>query len=130
MRRLRVRRAIESIRSSLGREPVRLCEVHGRWPADLGRSFELVWATAWEDEANAFVAPVLNLPTLPVVRFPPLPFAPAEKVPAIEAFASDCPAAWVDDAHMPEAWDWAHSRSAPTLLVTADPSRGLTFGNG
>ncbi|MER5498257.1 HAD domain-containing protein [Streptomyces sp. NPDC002466] len=106
--------------------PVRLCDAHGPWLADLGREFELVWATGWEDQANTFITPVLNLPTLPVVRFPPVPFDPAEKVPAIDAFAGDRPAAWVDDAHTPEALAWARSRTAPTLLVTTDPARGLT----
>ncbi|MER5638495.1 HAD domain-containing protein [Kitasatospora sp. NPDC002227] len=107
-------------------EPVRLCEDHGRWLATLAGRFELVWATGWEDQANVFVAPVLNLPPLPVVRFPPAPFDPAEKVPAIKALSGDRPAVWVDDAHTPEARDWARSRSVPTLLVTTDPSRGLT----
>jgi len=31
---------------------------------------ELVWATTWEDDANAEVAPRLGLPTLPVVNWP------------------------------------------------------------
>ncbi|MFE3944473.1 HAD domain-containing protein [Streptomyces sp. NPDC059118] len=106
--------------------PVRLCDAHGHWLAALGRDFELVWATGWEDQANTFIAPVLNLPILPIVRFPPVPFDPAEKVPAIDAFVGERPAAWVDDAHTPEAWSWARSRTAPTLLVTSDPARGLT----
>lgn len=106
--------------------PVRLCDAHGPWLADLGREFELVWATAWADEANALLTPVLNLPTLPVVRFPPVPFDPAEKAPVIDAFIGDHPAAWVDDAHTPVAWTWAQSRTVPTLLVTTHPARGLT----
>ncbi|WEO99800.2 hypothetical protein A6P39_040370 [Streptomyces sp. FXJ1.172] len=106
--------------------PVRPCDAHGPWLADLGREFELAWATAWEDEANTFVAPVLNLPTLPVVRFPPVPFDSAEKVPAIDTFAGDRPAVWVDDVLTPEAWTWAHCRTVPTLLVTTNPAHGLT----
>ncbi|MEO3974893.1 HAD domain-containing protein [Streptomyces sp. CAU 1734] len=110
-----------------GEEPaVRLCDAHGPWLAELGREFELVWATAWEDEANTFITPVLGLPVLPVVRFPPVPFDPARKVPAVDAFAGDRPAAWVDDAHTPEGVAWARSRTAPTLLVPTDPARGLT----
>ena len=53
--------------------------------ADPARGFELVWATAWEDQANVLVAPVLSLLPLPVVRFPPVPFESAEKLPAIKA---------------------------------------------
>ncbi|MDT0266441.1 hypothetical protein RM844_09040 [Streptomyces sp. DSM 44915] len=106
--------------------PIRLCAEHGGWLADLGQLFELAWATGWEDEANVYLAPALGLPQLPVVRFPPVPFPPAAKVPAIDAFAGDRPAAWVDDVHPPEAWAWQRGRSAPTLLVTADPAGGLT----
>ncbi|WP_119293981.1 HAD domain-containing protein [Streptomyces sp. YIM 130001] len=106
--------------------PVRLCDAHGPWLNDLAQGFDLVWATGWEDEANTFITPVLSLPLLPVVRFPPAPFDAAEKVPAIDAFADGRPAAWVDDAHAPEAWAWADARVAPTMLVATDPSRGLT----
>lgn len=49
-----------------------------------------------------------------MVRFPPVPFDPAEKAPAIDAFTGDRPAAW------------ARSRTAPTLLLPSDPARSLT----
>ena len=47
---------------------------------------DLVWATAWEHEANEVVAPRLGLPELPVVEFPPaeegdLPGRPALQDP-------------------------------------------------
>ncbi|MYW57083.1 MULTISPECIES: hypothetical protein [unclassified Streptomyces] len=106
--------------------PVRLCAAHGPWLRTLSRTFELAWATGWEDEANVFLAPVLKLPALPVVRFPPVPFDPAEKVPAIDAFTGGRPAAWVDDAHTEAGAAWARSRTAPTLLLPSDPARGLT----
>lgn len=109
-----------------GEEPVRLCPVHGSWLAELAEHYELVWATGWEDEANEFLAPVLALPRLPVIRFPAVPFAPAEKVPAIAAFVGELPVAWIDDAHTPEAHAWAAARTAPTLLVGTDPAQGLT----
>jgi hypothetical protein len=107
--------------------PIRLCDDHGRWLAELSRRFELVWATGWEDEANTYLTPVLGLPLLPVIRFPPVPFDPAEKVPAIDAFVGDRPTAWVDDAHTPEASAWARARTAPTLLVGTNPACGLTM---
>jgi hypothetical protein len=47
----------------------RLSPAHG--PRLLALPYELVWATAWEDEANELVAPRLGLPQLPVVTFPP-----------------------------------------------------------
>ncbi|MFF8962255.1 HAD domain-containing protein [Streptomyces globisporus] len=106
--------------------PVRLNDSHAPWPALLSARFDLVWATGWEDEANTYLAPHFNLPPLPVIRFPPVPFAPAAKVPPIAAFTGDRPAAWVDDAHTAEARLWAESRTARTLLVATDPARGLT----
>ncbi|WP_435974834.1 hypothetical protein [Streptomyces sp. Qhu_M48] len=33
-------------------------------------TYELVWATTWEDDANAWIAPRLGLPPLPWVRWP------------------------------------------------------------
>jgi hypothetical protein len=57
-----------------------------------------------------------------------VPFEPREKVPAIEAYVAEMgerPVAWVDDALVPEAYAWAARRTAPTLLVGTDPSRGL-----
>lgn len=106
--------------------PVRLNESHAPWLTTLAQEYDLAWATGWEDEANTYLAPVFGLPRLPVVRFPPTPFAPAQKVPPIAAFTGDRPTAWVDDAHTPEAWEWANSRTAPTLLLPTDPARGLT----
>lgn len=106
--------------------PVRLNDSHAHWMALLADRFDLAWATGWEDEANTYLAPFFNLPPLPVIRFPPVPFAPAEKVPPIAAFAGDRPTAWVDDAHTQEAREWAGSRAARTLLAATDPARGLT----
>ncbi|GAB3486232.1 HAD domain-containing protein [Nocardiopsis coralliicola] len=108
-------------------EPVRLSAVHGTWLAALGRVFDPVWATGWGGpDANRCIAPALHLPQFPAVVFPPAPFPAAAKVPAISAYAEDRPAAWSDDAHAPEARRWARTRTAPTLLVPADPSRGMT----
>jgi hypothetical protein len=53
-------------------------------------------------------------------------FDPSEKVPLIAAYARQRPAAWVDDVHTPHARNLANSRTAPTLLITADPAIGLT----
>lgn len=105
---------------------VRLNASHGPWLRLLSDRFDLAWATGWEDEANTYLAPAFKLLPLPVIRFPPVPFAPAEKVPPIAAFTGNRAAAWVDDAHTPEAREWAASRTARTLLVATDPAKGLT----
>jgi hypothetical protein len=109
-----------------GEEPVRLSAAHGPWLRELASSFELVWATAWEDEANRLLAPFLQLPDLPVIAFPPNPFGDLDKLPAVANFAGQRPLAWVDDALSPEAHEWAAGRAVPTLLLSADPADGLT----
>ena len=57
---------------------------------------------------------------------PAKPFRARDKVAPIAARAEGRPAAWIDDAHTPEAHDWAAGRGWPTLLVRADPAIGLT----
>lgn len=109
-----------------GEEPVRLCTAHGPWLRELAVRFELVWATAWEDEANRLLAPLLTLPVLPVIGFPPTPFGDLDKLPAVAAFADQRSLAWIDDALSPEAYEWAADRPVATLLLDADPAEGLT----
>ena len=62
---------------------------------------------------------------MPFVAFPPVPFDPAAKVPAIDAFVGERAAAWVDDIVTLEAKRWAGERTHPTLIVQVDPSAGL-----
>jgi hypothetical protein len=108
-----------------GEEPVRVLAAHSGWLAELGGAFELVWATGWGDEANEHLCALLGLAPLPVVRFPPVPFEPHEKVAPIAAWAGQRPAAWVDDLVGREARAWAAAREAPTLLVEVDHAAGL-----
>ena len=107
-------------------EPVRLAAVHGEWLHELALHFRLVWATAWGSEANRLLCPMFRLPELPVIAFPEVPFDPASKLPAIDAFVGGLPVAWVDDVVTPEARQWATNREEPTLLVEVDPAAGLT----
>jgi hypothetical protein len=109
-----------------GEEPVRVCPEHGRWLRELATRFELTWATAWGTEANRLLAPLLRLPALPVIEFPPVPFEPRDKLPAVRSFAGDRPLAWLDDALAPEVRAWAAERHVPTLLIDVDPAIGLT----
>lgn len=109
-----------------GGAPVRLCTVHGAWLRELATRFEIVWATAWGAEANRLLSPLLELPSMPVIGFPPIPFHPAEKLAPIIRYAGDRPLAWVDDAIMPAAHAWAAQRGTPTLLIDIDPAEGLT----
>lgn len=109
-----------------GEEPVRLCTAHGPWLRELATRFEVVWATAWGAEANRLLSPLLQLPSLPVIGFPPVPFPPGAKLPPIIKYAGSRPLAWIDDAIMPAAHTWAGQRGIPTLLIGIDPAEGLT----
>jgi hypothetical protein len=93
-------------------EPSLLCRAHARWLAELARAFDLVWASAWGLQANERLRPVLGLDPLPFVPMPPIPFDPTEKVPAIEAYIGDRPAASLDDLSGDEARQWAELRRA------------------
>lgn len=108
-------------------ERVLLCPGHGKLLTSLAGSYELVWATAWEHNANRFISPVLGLPQLPVVEFPlsgrDLFF---RKLPAIIEAVGDRACAWIDDVHLPDHREWARQRSTPTLIVDIDPAEGFT----
>ena len=107
---------------------------HGRRLVAL--SYELVWATAWEHEANEWVAPRIGLPQLPVVAWPDLP-APDEeederlglhwKTRTIIEWAAGRPFAWVDDevTAVDQAWVRAQ-HPGPALLHRVNPRLGLT----
>jgi hypothetical protein len=106
-------------------EPVRLARVHGDWLRELGDVYEIAWATGWGEHANRLLAPHFGLPKYPVVVVPSTRFEPADKVPAVAAYAAERPVAWVDDIVTPEARAWEATRTAPTLLLEVDPAVGL-----
>jgi hypothetical protein len=109
-----------------GEEPVRLCAAHGEWIEELQHAFDIAWATAWNDDANRLLAPLLGIAALPVVPMPSPPFQPWDKIPPIAEFAGDRPAAWIDDLHPAEAWTWSTRRQERTLLIPVAPATGLT----
>jgi hypothetical protein len=94
--------------------------------------FELVWASGWEEKANEHLPRLLGLPgPLPFLRFARRPESGSStrahwKLEAIDAYAGDRPLAWIDDAFNPACHAWAKARTAPTLLVSTAPDRGLT----
>jgi hypothetical protein len=97
---------------------------------------ELVWATTWEDDANAELAPRIGLPRLPVVNWPE-PSAADEredqwlgvhwKTRTLVAWAGGRSFAWVDDEITDADRDWvsAHHRGR-ALLHHVNSSQGLT----
>jgi hypothetical protein len=96
----------------------------------LAERFDLVWATGWEERANEHLPFILKLPfrDLPALTFDGRAvFGSAHwKVEAIDEYAADRPAAWVDDNLDDTCTAWAEGRGAPTLLVETSPNEGLT----
>ena len=96
----------------------------------LAEDFELVWATGWEERANEHLPYLLGLPfkDLPCLTFDgQAVFGSSHwKEDAINEYAANRPAAWIDDNMNEECRFWAQKREAPTLLVETDPSEGLT----
>lgn len=108
-------------------EPVRVCQAHSGWLYELAEQYDLTWATSWTPEDRAVLATVLDLPPFTAAAdIPPGKIEPAKKVPAVHDVAGDRALAWIDDMLTPEAFAWAASRGAPTLLVPIDPVSGLT----
>ncbi|MBV6699026.1 hypothetical protein KV557_18205 [Kitasatospora aureofaciens] len=109
---------------------------HGAWLRELSATYELVWATTWEEHANTHIAPAIGLPPLPFVRFTgyvPQPGDP--RVPLMQLFsarkwapllryADGRPFAWVDDvipSRLVRGSLWRRDR----LPMPIDPGQGL-----
>jgi hypothetical protein len=95
----------------------------------LAATYDCVWCTGWEDRADGHLPHLLGLPAgWPHLVFTDRPQEAAHwKLAAIDAHAGPGRRiAWVDDAHDERCRAWARERPGPTLLVTTDPSTGLT----
>jgi hypothetical protein len=109
-----------------GRRLGELNPEHRRWLAQLARQFELAWATSWGEVAAEIIGPGLGLPaSIPVVELMATGRKRTGKLADVARFVGDRPCAWVDDHFGRDAFEWAHDRSAPTLLLATDPSIGL-----
>jgi hypothetical protein len=96
--------------------------------ARLAGRYELVWATGWEEKANEYLVHILGMPgELPVVSFDGRAvFGSAHwKLDALDEYARDRPAAWIDDNLDERAEEWAARRPAATLLVPTDAATGI-----
>lgn len=96
----------------------------------LASRFELVWATGWEEKANEYLPFILGLPQpeLPCLMFQGRAvFGSAHwKLDAIDQYARDRAAAWIDDNLDETCRAWAASRTAPTLLIETRSASGMT----
>ncbi|GGZ58064.1 hypothetical protein GCM10010387_59930 [Streptomyces inusitatus] len=109
----------------------RINPAHGPRLTALG--CELVWATTWMADANECVAPLLGLPSLPVVIWPDP--SPGEHEPGglhwktrpLLAHAVGRSFIWVDDEITDTDRTWvANHHPARSLLHRVDPRHGLT----
>jgi hypothetical protein len=97
---------------------------------------DLVWATTWEREANAEIAPRIGLPWLPVVTWPESSteweredqwFGLHWKTRALVTWAAGRPFAWVDDEITDADRDWvAAHHGGRALLHHVESFRGLS----
>jgi hypothetical protein len=107
----------------------------GHGPQLMALRCDLVWATAWMNDANEIISPRIGLPPLPVVIWP----EPSDtddqderdglhwKTRALVAWAAGRSFAWVDDeiTNPDQAWVSANHQGH-ALLHGVDPGRGLT----
>jgi len=95
----------------------------------LAPSFELVWASGWEEKANEYLPHLLGVPELAHLSFErAVGKGNAHwKLDAIDAHAGERALAWVDDAFNDACHAWARARGAPTLLVQTSPASGITL---
>jgi len=94
----------------------------------LAKTYELVWASGWEDRANDHLPGILGMPELPYLTFDGRArFGTAHwKLDALQEYAGSRPLAWIDDSLDESCYQWADQRSSPTLLVPTESAIGLT----
>ncbi len=97
----------------------------------LAETYELVWASGWEDRANDYLPNILGVAELPYLTFGgDARFGSAHwKLDSIDAYAGERPLAWIDDSLDSSCYEWASRRNGPTLLVPTDPEIGLEEGH-
>jgi hypothetical protein len=94
----------------------------------LAESYELIWASGWEDRANDHLPNILGVPKLHHLTFDGRArFGTAHwKLEALEEYSGSRPLAWIDDSLDESCYEWAERRDAPTLLVPTESDVGLT----
>ncbi|WP_431677495.1 HAD domain-containing protein [Kitasatospora sp. KL5] len=115
---------------------VLLSPEHGTWLRELSGTYELCWATTWQESANELLAPLLGLPELPVVavnRYVRRPGDPrirlaelfsGHKWAPLLRYAAGRPFAWIDDVMPPRLVRNSLLRR-DRLLIPVDPLQGL-----
>jgi hypothetical protein len=93
----------------------------------LAEYYEMVWATGWEDRANDYLPNILGLPNLPFLTFNGAArFGSAHwKLGPLDEYCAGRAMAWIDDNFDESCYEWARSRSEPTLLIPTEAHLGL-----
>lgn len=97
-------------------------KAHGDWLRELDEVFEVVWATTWNERAQAVFGPLLDLPSFGVLRLGELPRLGTRKLGAVQEFVGDRALAWVDDELFDDAREWTAGRARATRLVRLQAS--------
>jgi len=102
-----------------------------RHPALLGMlaaDFEMVWATAWREAANAALSELLGLPQLPVVTFRHSGGVGGLhwKTPRLADWAEGRPFVWLDDEARSDDAAWLRNVNPDVAVLRCDPVYGLT----
>lgn len=109
-------------------------ESNAKWLNQMRDRITLVWATAWEHEANEVISPLHDLHHLPTIEFDNgLQRVLCSdgwmdwKLPSIINWVGGAPFCWIDDEISKEAFFWAEVRNKyhPTLFVQTDPLYGF-----
>lgn len=99
---------------------------------------EVIWATAWEDEANEWIGPKVGLPELPFIdwidknhwNIERLHWKTKRILQWMSVHRPDVPFIWIDDEVTRRDKDWITefgSTGSTTLLVP--PNKGLEDGH-
>jgi hypothetical protein len=104
------------------------------WIFELTEYYVPVWCTMWGHDANLLLAPLLELPDLPVIECSysrkgfGRPDGCHDKVTSIEKEVSDRAFAWLDDEITSKDLDWACVRTkkvSPTKFMKITETFGL-----
>lgn len=111
-----------------------LNRAHGTALLELAELYDLVWATTWRDDANAWIAPRLGLPRLPFIELTDRPFNSETrkdgtywKTHEIVQYVDGRPFVWIDDqvSSYDPMYAMAH-HPGPFLIHKVDHAVGLT----
>lgn len=107
-------------------------------PRLMATGCELIWATAWEDEANIWIGPNIGLPELPFIPWEDrnpwnierLHWKTKKLVAWMDMNRPGIPFKWIDDEVTRRDRDWVEETCAPgSGIMLVSPKFGLEEGH-